>query len=243
MAIFFPSGATRKLSISSWSSCVIACSLLSAIATRHSSENSARSWPFAPSSTKIASSPAFSAAFWASVLARSARKTIEALSFVHSNERMLPLWSVSFDASPPSTGMTQICATASAPSASLAAAAASRVERNATKRPSGDHAGARSFSCARKRRAFEPSASAIQIDGDALVVLPLAELGQRVEDAPPVGRNPRRRQLHEIDHVVDRHRALRLRRRGRCDEQARRAAEKTTRGRSRHAGPPEDARS
>src|SRR5437899_2184486 len=47
---------------------------------RHSSENSARSWPFAPSSTKIASSPAFSVALIGSGFACSARKTIDALS-------------------------------------------------------------------------------------------------------------------------------------------------------------------
>jgi len=58
---------------------------------RHSSENSARSWPFAPSSTKIASSPAFSVVLIGSGFACSARKTIDALSFVHSKERIAPL--------------------------------------------------------------------------------------------------------------------------------------------------------
>ncbi len=91
IAIFFASGDTRKLSMMSASSCVTTCSRLSASATRHSSENSARSWPFGPSSTKIASSPAFSAAFCASLFTRSARNTIDVLSFVHSNALILDL--------------------------------------------------------------------------------------------------------------------------------------------------------
>ena len=68
--------------------------------------------------------------------------TIDEASFAQSNERMLPLCSVSFAASPPSTGMIQIWASLSAPSPSRAPAAASRVERKATDRLSGDHAGA-----------------------------------------------------------------------------------------------------
>jgi hypothetical protein len=58
---------------------------------RHSSEKWPRSCPFGPSSTTIASSPAFSLAFCVSDLARSARNTIDAASFAQSNERMLPL--------------------------------------------------------------------------------------------------------------------------------------------------------
>jgi hypothetical protein len=46
--------------------------------------------------------------------------------------------------------------------------------------------------------------------GDAFVVLPLAELGQRVEHAAAVGRDPRRRHLRQIQHIVDGHGPLRL---------------------------------
>ena len=85
------SGDTRKFSISSRSSCVTRCSVLSAIAMRQSALNSVRSWPLAPSSTKIASSPDFSDVFSASVFACSARNTIAALSFAHSKDRIAPV--------------------------------------------------------------------------------------------------------------------------------------------------------
>src|SRR5436190_15242105 len=136
---------------------------LSATETRYSAENSDRSWPLAPSSTKIASSPALSEAFSASFFARSATQKIDEPSFAHSKLRMAPLCSVSFVASPPAVEMTQICDAASLAPPSSRDPDASRDDRNAIRPPSGDHDGLRSLSLPRNWCARVPSASTIQI--------------------------------------------------------------------------------
>ena len=133
-----------------------------------------RLWPFGPSSTKITSSPCRSAVRCSSGCTSSAVKKRWVPSSDHSNRRMPLLWSDSFDASPPSSGITQICAPASAapprpppPAAALGPAAPpawSRVDRNAISLPSGDHCGLVSCSLPRNWNWCDPSVVAIQID-------------------------------------------------------------------------------